>query len=57
MQITGRRLRKLKLGIAGTPAELNVSEWEMYTTKGKYIFDGIIAITLYRQAGVGNSKG
>ncbi len=39
----GQEVEKVELGIAGTPAELNVSEWEMYTTKGKYIFDGIIA--------------
>ena len=39
----GQDVEKVELGIAGTPAELNVSEWEMYTTKGKYIFDGIIA--------------
>lgn len=40
---SGQEVERVELGIAGTPAELNVSEWEMYTTKGKYIFDGIIA--------------
>ena len=54
---SGQEVERVELGIAGTPAELNVSEWEMYTTKGKYIFDLNNCNTLYRQEGIGNSKG